>query len=130
MLTNRPPARPLRERPELTRTALVTDGDTVRISFAGELDIASAPMFVHAIGEVLDDEPHRRIRVDFTEVQFLDSAGISALLKCWQRAEDRGRELVVVDPRPGVRRILEITGVFRLLCPTDDAATAPAQDVT
>ena len=90
-----------------------SDGASV-IYLAGELDLASAPDLQACLDEVLASgtEP---IIVDVDELSFCDSTGISALVRGVNRARRGGRQLTLRKPRPGIRRVLEITGVTSVI---------------
>jgi anti-anti-sigma factor len=100
---------------ELTLTGVTTDRDSIRLAFAGEVDMSNAAEFAEAVATRMDASLHRRVCIDFARVRFLDSAGIKALLDGQRRARQQGRELIVVDMHPSVRRVLEITAVLDLL---------------
>jgi anti-anti-sigma factor len=77
------------------------------LTLSGELDIASAPMLERAI-ESMD----RPVLIDLTEVTFMDSTGLRALLLARQQAEDSGHALTL---RPGprqVQRVFELSGTL------------------
>jgi anti-anti-sigma factor len=71
----------------------------------GELDIATADGLMDLLRTTADtDDP---IVLDFSGVKFMDSSGLRALLQA-ARSEDCG-PVVVKDPPPQVRRLLEIS---------------------
>ena len=78
----------------------------------GEIDIAVHKRFVDALQAAQDESTD--VVVDLTEVTFIDSAGISALMRGYKDATDPSR-LRLVGVRPSIRRVLEITGVAHLL---------------
>jgi anti-anti-sigma factor len=47
-------------------------------------------------------------------VTFLDSAGISLLIQAKKRLASGESDLVLRDPQPHIRRVLEISGVTEL----------------
>jgi anti-sigma B factor antagonist len=49
--------------------------------------------------------------VDLSAVSFLDSSGISALIRARRRVGEVGGTLRLRNPQPKVRRVLQITGV-------------------
>ena len=85
-----------------------------RIRARGEIDMAVADWFAEAITAALANGSPRVI-VDLTEVTFLDSSGIRALLTANRVAAERCRSLTVENPAPMVHRVLEICGVLDLL---------------
>ncbi len=77
---------------------------------SGEVDIQSSPLLDEALRSVLD-QGSSSIRVDFGEVTFLDSTGLSVLIGALRRCQSAGGEFRLVSPRPNVRKVLEITGL-------------------
>ncbi len=81
------------------------------MTLAGELDIASAPLFEQAIDE-LDASDTRRLLIDLTELLFMDSTGLRALLRARQAAAAADRQMLL---RPGprqVQRVFELSGTL------------------
>jgi anti-sigma B factor antagonist len=116
---------PSLEPPDLTVVREAQDGVAV-IRAEGELDLASAPQLVRAIGlaaasEAMaspQGEPGRRPRVlvDLSALEFCDSAGLRALLGAAREVEARaGRLVVAVEPGGAVARLLELAGLTEFL---------------
>ena len=86
------------------------DGDAVVITVQGDLDLATAPQLRDACDAALESDPDT-IRLDLAGLTFLDSSGISVLVKTHQDAEAAGAELVLhrVDDR--TNRVLEVAGL-------------------
>lgn len=85
------------------------DGDDVVVArLSGELDIAGAEPVGKRIAEAVPSSA-RGVVVDMTELDFIDSSGISMLFSLARRVGSRRQELRVVAPagRP-VARVLEI----------------------
>jgi anti-sigma B factor antagonist len=83
------------------------------VELAGEIDISTIDGVRDAYDHALAG-PCRELWVDLSEVEFMDSTGIAALLDLRRRAED-DREVVVICPAGAVRRLLELTGLDQLL---------------
>ncbi|HNI36247.1 MAG TPA: STAS domain-containing protein [Microthrixaceae bacterium] len=78
-----------------------------RLVVEGDLDIA----VMDALTELIDAAPQgSTVEVDLRAVSFMDSTGLRALLQ----GRATGREMVLVNPRPEVRRVLEIAEVVDL----------------
>jgi anti-anti-sigma factor len=75
----------------------------------GEIDIATKSR----LQAVLDAVPRgdAPLVVDLTDVGFMDSTGLSALLAIERAAGESGRRLAIVCPEGPVRLILAVTGV-------------------
>jgi anti-anti-sigma factor len=96
------------------------DGSPDVMIVAGELDMASAPALIAALDAIDGSEP----LLDLSEVTFIDSHGVHALL-------EHADGLVVVCPAGPVRRILSLTCADRTLriSPTlAEAACLAARD--
>jgi anti-anti-sigma factor len=96
------------------------DGTERVLAVSGELDLAAAASFEAALDSALATGV-ARIVVDLTALEFIDSTGLSVLIKAQQRAGDTGRELGVVNPTAQVERLLTLTGLMeRLSLPEAD----------
>ncbi|GAB3171999.1 anti-sigma B factor antagonist [Micromonospora palomenae] len=91
------------------------DGGRIVLRPVGDLDIATAAVVQDALDAALDLPDTVELVVDLTEVPFLDSTGVAALLRGAAEAVGRGASLRVVDPQPVVARVLRITGVDSLV---------------
>jgi anti-sigma B factor antagonist len=99
-------------------------GDLAFVRVSGEIDLANAdrvssalasPQALGAVGVVLD----------LTQVSFIDSSGLAALLNARKQLD--GRLAVVVGPGSAVSRLFETAGVGRHLRVVEDEASALAE---
>ena len=67
-----------------------------------------------------------RIIVSLTGLRFLDSAGLHTLLKAHKRLAREERELVLVNPRPNIAKVFDLTGTSTMfhIYPTLASAVA------
>ncbi|GAA5132028.1 STAS domain-containing protein [Pseudonocardia adelaidensis] len=87
--------------------------DTVVLAVRGEIDTLTTPAFTAAIEELLTSSGEVLV-MDLTEVRFLSSSGLAAMISAAHRAEDRGIRLRLVITSRAVRRPLEVTGTAAL----------------
>ena len=80
------------------------------VKLAGELDLASAPAAEAEILAALMNG-HRLVVVDLGELTFLDSSGISTLLRLEARSSPDPGRLVFLRGTGQVQRVLSICGV-------------------
>jgi anti-sigma B factor antagonist len=74
----------------------------------GELDVASADGLANSLVELADST----VVVDLSDLTFMDSSGIGALVRARNRIRAGGRgELVLTKPGAIVRKTLEIVGI-------------------
>lgn len=97
---------------DLTVTAR-PDGESV-LAVAGELDVATAPQFRRAVGELMG-QGTRHLVLDLGETGFVDSCGLGAVLWAGHRLEAVGGELEMVNCVPRVRRAFVLAGLDGLL---------------
>ena len=84
------------------------------VSVSGELDLYTAPRVrtgIHEAGAVGAD----RVIVDLSETSFIDSAALGVLVQETKRLEGRGRSLVLVTSDPRTMRVVELSGLNRVL---------------
>jgi len=102
------------------RESVDADG-VVRIALLGELDIAVADGVEERLREQRDDGDH--VRLDLSQLEFIDSSGVRAIVLGLRDARRAGRELEV-DRRisPSVTRMIGIMGIGPQLWPEDQPA--------
>ena len=93
------------------------DATTV-ISVSGELDLASSPALEEELERVAQSDA-QLVVVDLRNLEFMDSTGLSVLVRAHQRAEENGRRLGLVNGSQQVQRLLTLTGVAERLTLTD-----------
>ena len=85
-----------------------------RVALRGELDVSTAPRF----NAVLSDARIRRCHtlvVDLSELTFMDSTGLSAVLVGEMHARTRGQRFAVVRGPRHVQELFRLTGVDHFL---------------
>ncbi|MGH2591012.1 MAG: STAS domain-containing protein [Actinomycetota bacterium] len=87
---------------------VISAGGRLVVRPTGDLDLESAKRFEDALGDAVDG--HRSLIVDLRMVEFLDSEGLSALLRASDRATERGVTFRVVRGPRRVDRIFDLTG--------------------
>ena len=91
------------------------ESGTIVVGPEGELDLAAADSFRTALQAAVRSAD-RAVKVDLAAVTFIDSTALAVLVDAWRRARERDVVLCVLRPAPNVRRVLDITGLDRLLC--------------
>ncbi len=89
--------------------------DALRLRVAGEIDLSNIEALQAEVANALESGETRLVVVDLAEVSFLDSSGISALLKGRRLADDAGKGFRVEGAQGMVREVLTITGVWEHL---------------
>lgn len=89
------------------------DGRTIVLHPVGDIDLASAPDLDGPVSDALG-RPGDRLVIDLSEVGFIDSTGVSALVKARNRAAEVGKVVVLRNPRPLVGNALRLLGLLEM----------------
>jgi anti-anti-sigma factor len=114
------PWRTFRERVSPVRlppTPPAAAEDTGLIRLTGVIDLETAPMVRQMLNDVIGTSGVR-VRVDGSDVEFIDSVGVSALMVAHARCVAQGGSLVVEGASERLRATLESVGVADLLLAT------------
>jgi anti-anti-sigma factor len=91
------------------------------LALAGEIDISNADEIAEEVRNALAAGP---VSVDLSKLSFIDSSGLRMLVELVRDAQESDWSLKIGrDLPPGVRRLLEITGMLEML-PLDGTGAA------
>jgi anti-sigma B factor antagonist len=85
-----------------------TTGETLQVSGLKELGEGNASVFRHQVLAALKSH-QKHIDVDLSEMTFVDSRGLGALLELKQTFDEQSGEIRLRNPSPPVQQILEFT---------------------
>ncbi|MGH9076335.1 MAG: STAS domain-containing protein [Acidimicrobiales bacterium] len=80
----------------------------------GDLDNLSVPVLREALDAIYSSVCFD-IRLDLAGLEFTDSSGLGAMVGAWRRCQREGGSLTVTNPSPPVRRLMDMTGISKLL---------------
>jgi anti-anti-sigma factor len=92
------------------------------LCLAGELDMPLKGELAEALNEAAASQT--RLVVDLDRVTFIDSSALGLLIDLDARLTSRDGMLALSSMQPQVRRVFEISGLFRLLRVFEDADRA------
>jgi anti-sigma B factor antagonist len=86
--------------------------DVAALSVRGEIDLITAPVLREAMRPVLE-RGTRGVVLDLSEVAFMDSTAVHALVDMFQRLSAQNRRLAIVCREHGqVHRLLALVGLL------------------
>jgi anti-anti-sigma factor len=85
----------------------------ITLTLSGELDRSNLGALEEAFSSA--ERRARRIVLDLGELTFIDGGGLRALHQAGERAKANGHELVLENPTPWVRQLLELCELDREL---------------
>jgi anti-sigma B factor antagonist len=99
---------------EAWRLEVVREPEHTLLRVTGELDLETAPQMLAAVEPYLSagSEP---IVIDLGGLAFIDSSGLSAMVRVNQRMTAAKRPFSIVAPAPPVAKVFEITGLDKML---------------
>ena len=92
------------------------------LSVGGDLDVVGAPDMRQAVVAAVA-EGSRLLALDLSELDFVDSFGLGAVVGALKRVRQRGGELALVCPSSRIRRVFEICDLDRILALHDSIDT-------
>jgi anti-sigma B factor antagonist len=84
------------------------DDQTTVVTVRGEIHVSTAPEFSRLLTEAVTAGRTRMV-LDLTDVEFIDSTGLSVLLNALRRVTRAGGRMALVCTNPTVMRLFEIT---------------------
>src|SRR3954466_14305151 len=90
----------------------------------GELDVAGTPALAQAIVAVTGEPGVQTVVVDLSQLEFLDSSGLRAVVLADQRLKADGLRFALVPGGESVQRVFELTRMTERLSWVDRPAEA------
>jgi anti-anti-sigma factor len=97
-------------------------GDTITVAPEGDVSLETVDALREVLRTIVDGPQVDRIDVDMSAVEFLDSSGIGVLVAGQRAAAKRGISLMLCEPGPLVRMVLQVSNLEQIL--VRDAAAA------
>lgn len=97
------------------RFALHADEARRMLTLSGELDLDSAATLLARATPVIDHHRDQTLVLDMTDVTFLDSTGIGAIIELRHKALAAGGTIKLIGLRGNPRRVIELAALDRIL---------------
>ena len=101
------------ERQRMDYIYMVSKGRLI-ISLNAELDHHLAEEMRHVIDGIIDKRGVYRIIIDFSKIDFMDSAGIGLIMGRYKKIRDYG-DISIVGANESIQRILLISGLHKIV---------------
>lgn len=86
-------------------------GEDITLSVEGELDLGSVPLLAQHIEAQIGDGNEKALTLDLSDVTFMDSSGLRALIELNERAKRDAWGLSLIAPKhDAARLVLRMTG--------------------
>lgn len=81
----------------------------------GELDMHGAEIFRETVDQALDQSGVKHIVLNLEHVPFIDSAGLGVILGRYKKISLLGGSMAAAHIQPQAERVLELSGLFRII---------------
>ncbi|HEX7237342.1 MAG TPA: STAS domain-containing protein [Gammaproteobacteria bacterium] len=104
----------------------VDKSPTPTLKLVGRLDTDTAPQLDGELNKVLGRKDIKRLVFDLSGLDYLSSAGIRCFVRARKAVEPGGGTVAIVNPQPGVRKVLDIVkaiptkGIFASVAELDE----------
>ncbi len=89
--------------------------DCLVVRLTGDIDHHSACSARCQIDEEIEETKPKRVVLDLTETEFMDSSGLGLILGRLRKTKERGIRFQLLNPGEQVLRILRLAGVEKQL---------------
>lgn len=89
--------------------------DVVVVALAGELDASNVAGARGVLADVMTDGAEEIVVIDLSALEFIDSSGVALLVSLAQTDPDGSTLRVVPSEALAVSRVLQVTGVDKML---------------
>ncbi|WP_025161509.1 STAS domain-containing protein [Paraclostridium bifermentans] len=89
------------------------DNNFWNVDINGELDVAGADKVKTHLNRLIEEQPVD-IKMDFTNLEYIDSTGLGALIGVLKRLKVNDKDIYVLNARKNVKKIFSITGLDKI----------------
>lgn len=94
------------------------------VRLAGELDHHTADLVRMQLDEAIQRRQTEHLVLSLKDLEFMDSSGLGVLLGRYKIIKQKGGKMAVCDVSPPVYRLLEMSGLFKIMPIYDNEGTA------
>lgn len=91
------------------------EGQALIARVKGELDLSTADRLRQELEASIDHARPRVLYLDLEGVSFMDSSGLGVILGRYRHLTRQGGRVVICRPQPQVQRLLELSGINKLV---------------
>ncbi|QOR65344.1 anti-sigma F factor antagonist [Cytobacillus suaedae] len=85
------------------------------IRLAGELDHHTAEELRQQVTSKLEENKINHIILNLEKLSFMDSSGLGVILGRYKQIKNNGGEMVVCSISPAVKRLFDMSGLFKII---------------
>ena len=90
-------------------------GNDMLCSIHGDIDHHNARVIRMQIDDELYKQRPKKLTLDLSRVEFMDSSGLGLILGRFNKASEIGTEFTLLNPAENVCKILDVAGIGRMI---------------
>lgn len=94
---------------------LETKGNVLCIRLTGELDHHTSGELREQVETALYEHSIQHIVLNLEQLRFMDSSGLGVILGRYKHIKNVGGEMVVCAISPSIKRLFEMSGMFKII---------------
>ncbi len=94
--------------------------DGLLIKPMGDIDHHLSVLIREKIDVLIEDEGVKLLEFDFSNINFMDSSGVGLIMGRYKKIRPWGGKISVKNLKPEIKRIFEISGLFKLVDVKED----------
>jgi stage II sporulation protein AA (anti-sigma F factor antagonist) len=94
--------------------------NAIIVRLSGELDHHNADRVRSLIEQAMMKEQVKHVVMDLQKLTFMDSSGIGVILGRYKQVKARGGKMIICHANRTVNRLLELSGLFKIIESHDD----------
>ena len=100
---------------QTARVSVSLGGNDMLCSIHGDIDHHNARVIRMQIDDELYKQRPKKLTLDLSRVEFMDSSGLGLILGRFNKASEIGTEFTLLNPADSVRKILDVAGIARMI---------------
>lgn len=94
---------------------ITRDEDVMTAKITGEIDHHSARWLRTDIDTAIQDDPPKKLLIDFSGVSFMDSSGVGLVMGRYKNMKERGGSVGLVNMPNFIEKVMNLAGMDKLL---------------
>ncbi|MBM7865160.1 anti-sigma F factor antagonist [Heliobacterium gestii] len=91
------------------------NGNALVVRLQGEIDLCAAEALRPRLDKEIERQKAKHLVFNLRSVEFIDSSGIGFILGRYKRVKAQGGKVALAGPNQSVRRIIELSGMYKLM---------------
>ena len=100
---------------QTARISVTMGGNCMLCTIHGDIDHHNARTIRAQIDDELYKTRPRKLTLDLSRVEFMDSSGLGLILGRFNKASEIGTEFTLLNPAENVCKILDVAGIGRMI---------------